>query len=437
MTRDNSRFLMLFIDSEITRCLLMERLPRYKRILEQQNSLERRSLVMLEGSRLQHDIGNQKYYLNILSRLKTHITEGDFVVFSELDNIYGILYDLFNQRFSMDSNTTSFCQINYGDMRDRINIHAKFGCMLLKSVSDFVRPEGIERRLPSPLLNRFEKHILTLENYTSNQDIKDAIARVKGLLRDCLQNSPVFDRDKRRSWTELGNQLIFCFHDGQLVDYICIKWEQQLRGRSGENVLERYEEVFNDLVRFFSCKMMVLFLEWVSSEFGTRARKIQGNFEHYFLRIHKLNSLADVIGRNKIAKSMRSMVFTFTKKTNYRQEGFTRLSSKNLDNEGFRTLENELNSLKQKPEHKGILVCIEESGQFSHLSHLKRFVDNYIDNNRAELGGKQVIFVVHQTGLAGDRAKVFYPNQLVGGGGNAGSDWDLQYLDDLGNSYYR
>lgn len=148
MSKDHSRFLMLFIDSEITRFLLMERLPHYERLVQQaSDSGNRRALVVLEGSRLEHDKENQKYYLKVLSQLKRHISDGDFVVFSELDNIYGILYDLFNQRSSMEDSSTSFCQVNYGDMKDRVNVHSKFGCILLKSEADFHDEVGIERRL--------------------------------------------------------------------------------------------------------------------------------------------------------------------------------------------------------------------------------------------------------------------------------------------------
>ena len=430
MGRDNSRFLMLFIDSDVTRFLLMEQMPHYKAVVRKSMSPGERSLVVLEGSRLPHDSENQQYYLRILSRLKTHISDGDFVVLSALDSIYGVLYDLFNQRFSMDSHATHFCQVNYGDMKDRISIHPKFGCLLLKRVDSFLETRNIERRLPSPLLNRFEKHILTLENYSSDAGVSEAIKAVKKVLQECLESPRVFDNDELRSgsWKKLGNELIFCFHNGDLVDFVCIRKKETIKGRSKEDNLRGFEQIWKELFAYFSCKMVVLFFEWITTEPSKAQRGFKSLLEDQFLGTERPNSLAELVAHNGKLNRTRSIVLTFSRNINYPLADFERISLKSLESEGFRKLENELKAESAGKRQKTLLVSLEDSGQFGHLRHLKRLVDDISESQGDRLAPRQVVFVVHQTGE--QRAKVFHPNRRD-------RDWETHFVDELSNSYYR
>lgn len=82
-----------------------------------------------------------------------------------LDIIYGVLYDLFNQRFSLGSSEDKYCNITFEDFRETICVHENFNCIILKQEHELHTPEkDLEKVLPSPLMNRMEKHILKLQS---------------------------------------------------------------------------------------------------------------------------------------------------------------------------------------------------------------------------------------------------------------------------------
>ena len=465
MKTEKSRFLMLFLDSEITRSLLMEELPKKKRILEQD---EKRSLEFIEGSKFKHDTENQKYYIRILSRIKDHITNGDFVVLSDLDNIYGILYDLFNQRFSMEDNSTGVCQINYGDMKEKIPIHNKFGCILLKNEADFLGKQDLEKRLPSPLLNRFEKHILTLENYTNNDQTRSAIQDVKKFIREAIQRYISSSPNKEQDWRSLGNQMIHCFHGGQLIDYVCIKLHNQGVKYDGEKTgTSKYRRVYLNLMRFFSSKMMVMFLEHLQNEQISITRKNASteSFLKWFRKMHPVESLErlreQVEGRHKYSKWI---VFTFCK--HFYMEGvrvhsrenptgnYLVLKSKNLDTNGFNQLEEKLTRLQNSGTCKGLIIVIENSQQYHHLSHLQKYIDKFRQDKDPDdrLDNKSIGFVVHQVTRKIEKTKqvdtknslrnIFYPNDLISTKMQVEypddyKNWQVYYIDNLEDSYYK
>ena len=467
MRTPRSRFLMLFLDCEITRFLLIDQLPR---IMPQNDldSAEPRSLEMIEGSKFQHDTQNQKYYFDILSQIKVHIEKGDFLVLSDLDNIYGILYDLFNQRFSMEENSSSVCQINYGDMKEKIPIHSSFGCIMLKSESDFLGKKDIEKKLPSPLLNRFEKHILTLENYTSHPDTKEAIDFVKEFIKESLSPRYLYLSGSRRSaaWQELGNRLIHCFHDGQLIDYICIKLQNgKIKYDHKKSQLEKYKVVFVNLVRFFSSKMMVLFFEHLRKQASPRVEMLTVSYLTWFKNLHSIESLEGVLARMEQKDTFsRWIVFTFcnyfylpaSKRSS--PEEYMVLDSKSLEIKGFSQLDEKLEKLQEDEgeSKKGLIIVIENTSQFHHLKHLEKYINKFVQTSSglSSLRGKSIGIVVHQinanTKLSNQKLentssdpknKVFYPNSLIENKirtqfSEDCQSWEVYYIDNLKYSYF-
>lgn len=152
------RYLMLFYDNGLTLSIL------YKSV----RSLRTKTHFML-GSRLDADVKSNQYAIEKIKRIKFYASQGFLVVLKDLENIYGVLYDLFNQRFSEDSGSKAghTCFVTYEDFKEPMLIHPDFRIILLKSEHDLISDSAhIERKLPSPLVNRFQKHILLLHNVT-------------------------------------------------------------------------------------------------------------------------------------------------------------------------------------------------------------------------------------------------------------------------------
>lgn len=117
------------------------------------------------GSKLDFDVRSNEYHIETIKKIKNYVQQGMVIIFHNLECIYGVMYDLFNQRFMENDREVSMCYITYENLKSPVRIHPDFRCFLLKNESDLVEDEtNIERKLPSPLVNRFQKHLVGLKD---------------------------------------------------------------------------------------------------------------------------------------------------------------------------------------------------------------------------------------------------------------------------------
>ena len=117
--------------------------------------------MLLTGSNFEFDHLSEKYNTALLKKIKVYAGKGKTLVLRNLDCIYPALYDLFNKRFALYKTSKQLCSVSYEEYRDKILVHADFKVVLVKSEDDLFAPKAdMERLLPSPLINRFEKHII-------------------------------------------------------------------------------------------------------------------------------------------------------------------------------------------------------------------------------------------------------------------------------------
>ena len=108
-----------------------------------------------------------EYATSYLKNLRYYAANGYTVVLHDLEFIYPVLYGLFNQRFSLNESTVKSCYVTYEDYKDLIKIDRDFKVIVLKNKKALSREQAnIESVLPSPFLNRFEKHIVNLQDLT-------------------------------------------------------------------------------------------------------------------------------------------------------------------------------------------------------------------------------------------------------------------------------
>ena len=438
-TKPNSRFIMLFLESSVSRALVLEYIKKHK---SKRKAEKGSKIIKMFGSKFDFDIRSSKYYIGLISQLKNYVVNGDFLIFSNLEAIYGILYDLFNQRFSVIQNQINFCEINYGDIKDRIQINKHFGCLLLKNEKDLQIKNNIEKHLPSPLLNRFEKHILTLDHFKTDLIIitKSEIDQIKNVIRDCLLNDQIFSKDElKRDWTQRANELIFSFHNGELVDYLCVKWdghmvEKKMKLTNTNETVTKFEKIFQDLNKFFSSRMLILFMEYLTKR--GLSRRISKQFKAIFLQQHKLNSLEDFVNdyqqkiKNKVSDHNRFVIFTFSNITLQMREDHQIITSKKLENKGSLYLEQLLNECKTNL----FMIYFENSNQFKHFIHLKSYVDFWMEVNKKNNKFLTVVFIVNQKGQ-GETNEVFHSDKDFKSEKNI--VWKNVFIENLSSSYYQ
>ncbi|CAG8574000.1 16629_t:CDS:10, partial [Gigaspora margarita] len=134
--------------------------------------LRRRDIepVVIIGSQFPDDKDGDDYSYAILNRIMICVETGSPLILTDLEIIYGSLYDLFNQNFLSEGNSSeekkNFTRISLGPYSNpMLYVHPNFRCILVLD----------ETKLPltdPPLLNRFEKQKLTLEETLSEREEK-------------------------------------------------------------------------------------------------------------------------------------------------------------------------------------------------------------------------------------------------------------------------
>ncbi|KAH3743879.1 E3 ubiquitin-protein ligase RNF213 [Pelomyxa schiedti] len=113
------------------------------------------SPTFLYGSKFPHD-QCADYYYRILSRIILAMENGEHLILKGLEPIYGSLYDLLNQSYTVVGERKN-CRIALGAHSNPMCfVHDSFRCIVLTE----------EQTLPfsdPPFLNRFEKQVLTYE----------------------------------------------------------------------------------------------------------------------------------------------------------------------------------------------------------------------------------------------------------------------------------
>ena len=162
----------------------------------------------------------------LVSGVKYCALQGNTAVLSQTEPVNESFYDLFNQNFrsliNRDGEIALFANIAVGGISRRSLIRPSFQCIL------HVRKSELEE-LPAPLLNRFEKYKLTIE------DVLDSGCRRLGGARRIFINA----RKRAEAFlSHLGDRCIFGCVDQQTLSSIFVDMLPASTRRRDSQVLE-------------------------------------------------------------------------------------------------------------------------------------------------------------------------------------------------------
>ena len=154
---NNSRYLLIIIESSMSLHLLSYIMQKLKK-----------NYIFYSGSQLTEDVNEEKYNEKLLNKIQLSLENGDILVLKNMENIYPSLYNLFNQNFTMLGGK-KFARIAFANYKSYSVVHNDFRAIVL------VNEEQIREKMEDPpFLNRFEKHIFSIE-YLMN-DLQISIA---------------------------------------------------------------------------------------------------------------------------------------------------------------------------------------------------------------------------------------------------------------------
>ncbi len=161
----DSRFLLLISEKSMFDFLM----NIIKTKLEQMNysSSDKINYVSYIGSPFKGDRMNVSYQTEMIVNIENSVAEGKVIVLSNLEQIYSIFYDLFNQNYITKDNK-KYCRISHGANIQKlalVNENTKF--IILVDKNDL-------RKQKLPFLSRFEKHIITFDVLLNEEDKKNS-----------------------------------------------------------------------------------------------------------------------------------------------------------------------------------------------------------------------------------------------------------------------
>ena len=97
-----------------------------------------------------------------INRIKDCMETGKTIILLNLENLYESLYDALNQYY-MEMNNQRYVDLGLGTHRMKCRVHDEFKLIV---VAD---KETVQERFPTPLINRLEKHCLTMSTVLSEE----------------------------------------------------------------------------------------------------------------------------------------------------------------------------------------------------------------------------------------------------------------------------
>ncbi|XP_041364113.1 E3 ubiquitin-protein ligase RNF213-like [Gigantopelta aegis] len=123
-----------------------------------------REYELIMGSQFEEDLTDD-YNYRILSRIILCMEQGIVLILKDLDSIYGSLYDMLNQNYTIVGRKKN-CRIAHGAYGNPLcHVDDKFRCIVLVEESKLYRSDP-------PFLNRFEKQNVCLANILTVEDLK-------------------------------------------------------------------------------------------------------------------------------------------------------------------------------------------------------------------------------------------------------------------------
>jgi hypothetical protein len=178
LTDKYSRFMLIFTNGDSASYILDNHLK---------DKLENRTVLI--GSEFEEDKDHEDYVFKMLSDIVLYIESGRSIIMKNLDCIYGALYDLFNQNYTV-VNKKKNCRISLGKTNNPMcYVHDDFHCIVLADQNRL-------KEMDPPFLNRFEKQLLTFDTILTEDQYK-IISGLKSWVDDL---SFIADNDLRKSF---------------------------------------------------------------------------------------------------------------------------------------------------------------------------------------------------------------------------------------------
>jgi E3 ubiquitin-protein ligase RNF213 len=287
----NSRFLMLITRSNSAAYILDTYLTKFIK--------DRTTLV---GSKFEEDVNKEEYSFRTLSEIIMFMGSGWTIVMQDMEHIYGSLYDLFNQNYTIIGGNKRNCRIALGSVNNPMClVNENFHCIIIINEEQLVNCEP-------PFLNRFEKYFLSFDSILS-MDQKSLITN----LTKWFNSITVINDDLERNHKVKIENVVANFSEETISSLILLdSSDYQKDTLDVETSLDIFKKAQTSLIKTFSnFSLLIASQAKIKYENEENFHAFFKNFELVFENSKNLNTFL----KNKLtidsALAFKCVVYTF------------------------------------------------------------------------------------------------------------------------------
>ena len=407
LNETKSRFLMLISKPYIGHYLFQDIITESHN--NNNNNNNNKEIQIFIGSKFPQDLQTDKYLLKQCNRIQLSLDKDNSIICLENhDRIYPSFYELFNKNYFSMGNK-QYSKISYGYKKISLSeVNPNFRCAV------FVDSDKV-RSLEPPLLNRFEKQIISYKDILTSQENKYAED-----IFDILRKIP-YDINKdgnvtnKVTFIQLKTQLINCslneYKEGVALSELPI---ENIRGlvyhavrHSNINTYEEIEQyVLAKIVNIFSQDIMsFISYSGFKERYERMYKKIKNIYEDKEKKFPNLKMYMDNV------PSMKSIIYTFSNILDNNHINMLKQNSQLKYIANYKSeddLENDIdkffNSKPQSSDKKSYFVLYIKQYEIEYLFHINSVIDNVISKQEKQnIENKYIIFIVFLTRQLNDK----------------------------------
>ena len=237
------------------------------------------------GSKFKEDKDKNFYSDDMLNKIKYQMEKNNILVLKDLEIVYPSLYELFNRNF-VELNEKKFTYLGKSQTKTLVNDNFK--------VIVYVDKENVPKEDP-PFLNRFEKHILSINNILENNLIELA-NEIYSVLKEIIS----FNLNNNKKDVVLNRNLKFVDID-EVRGLVFIANKKKIKKKE-----EIIEFILNKIVPTFT-EDMIIYIE----KFDFK-RNYYNRYYENIIQIYKKNYRYNLYDYLEKTKNRMVIMYTFS-----------------------------------------------------------------------------------------------------------------------------
>ena len=336
-------------------------------IIKENEKINKNNYVTYIGSPFKGDKMNISYQIEMILNLEKNISEGKIIILCDLEEIYSIFYDLFNQNFIV-KNGKKYYHIYYGNNIKKLSLVNENTKIIILIDKNNLRRQKLE------FLNRFEKYNISYDIILNEED-KEKSKLINKILKNISSVKEV-NYNMENILVNINEDII----NGYIYLY------KNLENNSYKDIIK--DKIIPILPQDILLTLSNLNNEIEKKEYNSLKRDIE-SFDKY-------NSLEEYVKCDKKGKEIILLVYTLTKIGETiklsEKENYLEIITRGIDS--IYKFTKILNEFYKNEKYKSLILKF-DSENAKYISFFITEINNYKKINKIQHDSKNYIFTIN------------------------------------------